>query len=487
MSDVQVFARFRPKNKKEEKKSSIYSIRDGNTIDVADHSYTFDRVFGEDSTQEQVYQSVAFPLVQQVLDGFNCTVMAYGQTGSGKSYTMFGNSENIGIIPRIGCDLFRAVSDRAEQYQSTIECSYVEIYMEKVRDLLNPELDNLKLREMTSKKTDDSFVYIEGCTVCSVGTMEDMLKVMHRGDQVRSVAATNMNKHSSRSHSVFVVTLTQVHTEKQTRRISKLFLVDLAGSEQVDKSGVSGLTLEQAKTINKSLSTLSLVIQSLVERKKGAHIPYRDSKLTRLLTDSLGGNSKTVLLLALSPAEGSVHETVSTLGFGARAKKMVNNATVNEEMTVGTYKTMVNTITKDLNIWKLKHEELESRHNELLAKYNILDQAHNELYKTFYSLEKSYQDLTEAKARTEQELKQLKETYDSDAEKQIQEWKVKMGLELEKQELVEKQELEKQSREYTPPQSTETCIYRTGNLIVFGMDSMFNHQSLNPMFTFEQF
>lgn len=400
-ADVQVFARFRPLNEREQRLSEetaaaaaasrgVYRFRtegDPRTIEVLrpalssssssssaveEKEFTFDGIFPETTSQEELYLQTARPLVAEVLKGFNCTMMAYGQTGAGKSYTMTGRMDDeaepgqAGIIPRLLRDLFDEVAARASQTAFVIQCSYVEIYMERVRDLLNPERDNLKLREVvvpkassTKKKSlaTQSCVYIEGCTVCTVQHWGDMLKVMQRGDAHRALSATDMNARSSRSHAVFVVHVSQTDLVKQTRRASKLCLVDLAGSEQVQRSGVTGLALEQAKKINKSLSALAMVIQALVERQAGEHIPYRDSKLTRLLTDSLGGNAKTVLLLALSPSPDSLSETFSTLSFGARAKHMVNQATVNEELSLSTYKKMVSALTQEVDVWKRKYEE----------------------------------------------------------------------------------------------------------------------------------
>jgi hypothetical protein len=313
-----------------------------------------------------------------------------------------------------------------------------------------------------------------------------MLKVMNRGDANRVTAATDMNDRSSRSHAVFVINLTQTDIVKQTRRSSKLFLVDLAGSEQVSRSGASGLTLEQAKKINKSLSALSLVIQSLVEKKHGSHIPYRDSKLTRLLTDSLGGNAKTVLLLAMSPSYDSLGETYSTLGFGSRAKKMQNNAKVNEEMTIGTYKKLVSVMGKDLDVWKRKYEDADKKYSDLLENYQKL----------------------------ENECLKLKTTSDATADLEIARWKAEMGLmlassveELEKKKGVEEvKELEEVDegedevvvdeiltvgerggdvtrRSSTECSSTtmlnldELCMFHVGNMVVFDADAMFTFES----------
>lgn len=316
-----------------------------------------------------------------MLDGNHRFVLGDGTVthNSGKTHSMMGgsSSEMEGIIPRMMKDLFQRVEDRKDRVSTVVQCSYVEIYLEKVRDLLDPSRDNLKLREVVSKtfskktkktKATKSYVYIEDCTVCTVRTVKDMMKVMRKGQSHRMVASTEMNHHSSRSHSVFVVNVVQTNIAKQTRKCSKVFLVDLAGSENVGRSKATGLTLEQASQINKSLSALSLVISALVDKRK-RHVPYRDSKLTRLLTDSLGGNSKTVLLLALSPSFDSLRETYSTLGFGTRAKKVENCARINEDISISTYKKMVLDLREELEQWKLKHQVLLGRHGVLRDRY----------------------------------------------------------------------------------------------------------------------
>ena len=439
-ADVQVFARFRPLNTREQKhyaqhpdqpcpnytfqKDSANTIRverpGGIGHEIKD--FTFDAVFSEETTQAQLYERVAAPLVPEILKGYNCTLMAYGQTSAGKTHTVMGqrhNPEQQGIIPRLMKDLFNTATDRKDTTVFSIQCSYVEIYMEQVRDLINPKLGNLKLREVVSTKkiksqkqkgrvktVKKSYVYIEGCTVCTVTNFTDMMKVLKKGDQHRITAATEMNQRSSRSHSVFIVNVTQTNTAKQTRKSSKLFLVDLAGSEEVGRSGVTGLTLEQAKQINKSLSSLSHVIRALTDKKPYQHIPYRDSKLTRLLTDSLGGNSKTALILALSPSYDSLRETYSTLGFGARAKHVKNKARANEEMTVDNYKKMVQTLQHQV-------QHLEAKINEQNPKTVLQD---NTQFKTLELKHKALKsELIELKVQHAQlvtEYQTLKDTYE---------------------------------------------------------------------------
>lgn len=433
-SDVKVFARFRPLNKreiqyaldhKEKNNEPIYHFKNdndfrtieiiqpvketvtGTVVDQKTKEFSFDHIFPETSTQPEIYSEIARPLLADILKGFNCTIMAYGQTGSGKSFTMMGetisrantmmgetinnsdfdDNSNAGIIPRIVQELFTRIEQKKEETLFTVQCSYVEIYLEKVRDLINPALDNLKIREViakssssTKQKNEKSYIYIEGCTVCTVKSLKDMMKVMKHGEANRVTATTEMNDRSSRSHSVFILNITQTDLIRQTRKSSKLFLVDLAGSEQVQRSGATGLTLEQAKKINKSLSALSLVIQTLTEKKgKDPHIPYRDSKLTRLLTDSLGGNSKTVLIVALSPAKDSLWETYSSLGFGSRAKKIQNCASINEEISPETYKKLIQTLTRDIDDYKTKYLTIQNDYQLLLSKYEQLLKSGNSL------------------------------------------------------------------------------------------------------------
>ena len=370
-NDVKVYARFRPRISRESGETNkIYNLKNneqtveilksrvtknlsGDTIQDTKRDFTFDHIFPEEIDQEQLYNYAAEPLVEELLTGYNVTILAYGQTGSGKTYTMMGDKCSPGIIPRIISDIFQRAENRKLNGSFTIQCSYIEIYLERIRDLLNTQLDNLKLREIKSDGMKTASVYIEGCTVCSIQNLNDMLKIIKKGEASRTIAATDMNERSSRSHSVLIVTLNQTDAIKQTRKSSKLFLVDLAGSEDITRSGAMGLTLEQAKKINKSLSALSLVIQALTENN--THVPYRDSKLTRLLTDSLGGNAKTVMILACSPSSDSLTETISTLNFGSRTKKMKNCARINEDIS---YKKMVSVLKAELAMWISKYDEL---------------------------------------------------------------------------------------------------------------------------------
>lgn len=283
------------------------------------------------SQQADIFDFSIRPTVDDILNGYNGTVFAYGQTGAGKSYTMMGSNiddeENRGVIPRIVEQIFASIMSSPPNIEYTVRVSYMEIYMERIRDLLNPACDNLPVHEEKTRG-----VYVKGLLEIYVSSVQEVYEVMRRGDAARAVAATNMNQESSRSHSIFVVTITQKNIETGSAKSGQLFLVDLAGSEKVGKTGASGQTLEEAKKINKSLSALGMVINSLTDGKS-SHIPYRDSKLTRILQESLGGNSRTTLIVNCSPSSYNALETLGTLRFGMRAKAIKNKAKVNAELS----------------------------------------------------------------------------------------------------------------------------------------------------------
>jgi len=283
------------------------------------------------SKQSDIFDYSIRPTVDDILNGYNGTVFAYGQTGAGKSYTMMGTSidddEGRGVIPRIVEQIFASILTSPGTIEYTVRVSYMEIYMERIRDLLAPQNDNLPVHEEKNRG-----VYVKGLLEIYVSSVQEVYEVMRRGGNARAVAATNMNQESSRSHSIFVITITQKNVETGSAKSGQLFLVDLAGSEKVGKTGASGQTLEEAKKINKSLSALGMVINSLTDGRS-SHIPYRDSKLTRILQESLGGNSRTSLIINCSPSSYNDSETVSTLRFGMRAKSIKNKAKVNAELS----------------------------------------------------------------------------------------------------------------------------------------------------------
>uniref|UniRef100_A0A8C5F5Q3 Kinesin motor domain-containing protein n=1 Tax=Gadus morhua TaxID=8049 RepID=A0A8C5F5Q3_GADMO len=287
--------------------------------------------------QDKVFQCLGDSLLDNAFLGYNACIFAYGQTGSGKSYTMMGSAEQPGLIPRLCCSLFaRTLEEQREGEVFTVEVSYLEIYNEKVRDLLDPKGSRQALRVREHSVMGP---YVDGLSRLAVACYKDVESLMSEGNKSRTVAATNMNEESSRSHGVFNLILTHTLTDRTTgtqgEKVSKLSLVDLAGSERAAKTGAAGERLKEGSNINRSLSTLGLVISALAEqgagKNKNKFVPYRDSVLTWLLKDSLGGNSRTAMVATVSPAADNYEETLSTLRYADRAKSIVNHAVVNED------------------------------------------------------------------------------------------------------------------------------------------------------------
>uniref|UniRef100_A0A671SVR1 Kinesin-like protein KIF13B n=1 Tax=Sinocyclocheilus anshuiensis TaxID=1608454 RepID=A0A671SVR1_9TELE len=287
--------------------------------------------------QDVVFQCLGESLLHNAFQGYNACIFAYGQTGSGKSYTMMGSVDQPGLIPRLCSSLFeRTVQHQREEESFTVEVSYMEIYNEKVRDLLDPKGSRQALRVREHKVLGP---YVDGLSRLAVESYKDIESLMSEGNKSRTVAATNMNEESSRSHAVFNIILTHTLKDLQSgtsgEKVSKLSLVDLAGSERAAKTGAAGERLKEGSNINKSLTTLGLVISALADqgagKNKNKFVPYRDSVLTWLLKDSLGGNSRTAMVATVSPAADNYDETLSTLRYADRAKSIVNHAVVNED------------------------------------------------------------------------------------------------------------------------------------------------------------
>ncbi|XP_069469694.1 kinesin-like protein KIF13A isoform X1 [Ambystoma mexicanum] len=287
--------------------------------------------------QEVVFKSLGEGILDNAFQGYNACIFAYGQTGSGKSFSMMGNADQPGLIPRLCCALFQRVSKEENDSQTfKVEVSYMEIYNEKVRDLLDPKGNRQPLKVREHKVLGP---YVDGLSQLAVTNFEDIESLMSEGNKSRTVAATNMNEESSRSHAVFSIIVTQTLFDHQSgnsgEKVSKVSLVDLAGSERVSKTGAAGERLKEGSNINKSLTTLGLVISSLADqcagKGKNKFVPYRDSVLTWLLKDNLGGNSKTAMIATISPAADNYEETLSTLRYADRAKRIVNHAVVNED------------------------------------------------------------------------------------------------------------------------------------------------------------
>ncbi|XP_064453189.1 kinesin-like protein KIF13A isoform X4 [Mirounga angustirostris] len=287
--------------------------------------------------QEVVFKCLGEGILEKAFQGYNACIFAYGQTGSGKSFSMMGSAEQLGLIPRLCCALFKRISlEQNESQTFKVEVSYMEIYNEKVRDLLDPKGNRQSLKVREHKVLGP---YVDGLSQLAVTSFEDIESLMSEGNKSRTVAATNMNEESSRSHAVFNIVITQTLYDLQSgnsgEKVSKVSLVDLAGSERVSKTGAAGERLKEGSNINKSLTTLGLVISSLADQAAGKgknkFVPYRDSVLTWLLKDNLGGNSQTSMIATISPAADNYEETLSTLRYADRAKRIVNHAIVNED------------------------------------------------------------------------------------------------------------------------------------------------------------
>ncbi|GAV04235.1 hypothetical protein RvY_14545-2 [Ramazzottius varieornatus] len=321
------------------------SPNDGHSLDKKHQkNFAFDHCFWscrkDDphfADQDDVFEAVGRGVLENAFQGYNACIFAYGQTGSGKSYTMMGTNDQPGVIPRLCRSLFHQIeTDPSSTTSYKVEVSYMEIYNEKVYDLLNPRgtKQSLRVREHSILGP-----YVDGLTVEAVESFEDIEILMADGNRVRTVAATNMNSESSRSHAVFTILLTQVVEDLASgvrgEKVSKMSLVDLAGSERAAKTGAEGDRLKEGSNINKSLTTLGLVISSLADQSsgktKGVFVPYRDSILTWLLKDNLGGNSRTVMIATISAAADEYEETLSTLHYANRTKRIVNHAVVNED------------------------------------------------------------------------------------------------------------------------------------------------------------
>jgi kinesin family protein 3/17 len=292
-------------------------------------NFRFDMVYGLDSIQEQIYGEAAYPIVASVLEGYNGTIFAYGQTGTGKTFTMVGEAaEHRGITPRAFEQIFYGVEQHPTA-QFLIRVAFLEIYNEEIHDLLSKDRNN----KLDLKENPDTGVYVKDLNTFVVKSIEEMQRTMIAGLKNRHTGETNMNRDSSRSHSIFIVTVETSETDSAGiahYRVGKLNLVDLAGSERQSKTGATGDRFKEATNINKSLLILGNVISSLVDGVS-SHIPYRDSKLTRLLQESLGGNSKTVMMANVGPADYNYDETISTLRYANRAKQIKCKPKINED------------------------------------------------------------------------------------------------------------------------------------------------------------
>ncbi|RUP44910.1 kinesin heavy chain [Jimgerdemannia flammicorona] len=382
-NNIKVVCRFRPQNKLEISEGGVPIINiddEGTSVQLQGQEFqgppfAFDKVFGMDSKQKDIFDYSIKSIVDDVVGGYNGTVFAYGQTGSGKTFSMMGvmdNDELKGITPRLVEQIFQSIVESPSNMEFTVKVSFMEIYMEKVRDLLAPQNDNLPIHEDKTRG-----VYVKGLAEVYVSSVDEIHEVMRRGTGARIVAYTStcsrsfgpflsglslfttapltppplcsapdMNAESSRSHSIFVITVANKNLDTGAVKQGKLHLVDLAGSEKVGKTGASGQTLEEAKKINKSLTALGMVINALTDGKS-SHVPYRDSKLTRILQEALGGNSRTTLIINCSPSSYNEAETLSTLRFGMRAKTIKNKAKINADLSPAELKALLKKVKSE--------------------------------------------------------------------------------------------------------------------------------------------
>ncbi|KAK5657027.1 hypothetical protein OQA88_3553 [Cercophora sp. LCS_1] len=449
-TNINVVVRCRGRNGREVKENSAVVVgTDGvkgkvvelsmGPASLSNKTYNFDRVFSQAADQSMIFDDVVKPIMDEMLTGYNCTIFAYGQTGTGKTYTMSGDmtctlgllSDEAGIIPRVLQALFNKLE--AEETDHCVRCSFIELYNEELRDLLSPDDSaKLKIYDDNSKKNHATTV-VQGMEERHITNATDGLKWLQEGSVRRQVAATKCNDLSSRSHTIFTIT---VHAKRKTESgedylmAGKLNLVDLAGSENIQRSGAENKRAAEAGLINKSLLTLGRVINALVDRS--AHIPYRESKLTRLLQDSLGGRTKTCIIATVSPAKSNLEETISTLDYAFRAKNIRNkpqlNALVNKKTLLREFAGEIEKLKSELIATRQRngvylstdaYEEItaqnESRRiltEEQGARIEMLENNLRNKVQELFSLTSSFMGLKKEHEGTRAQLDETKEVLD---------------------------------------------------------------------------
>lgn len=432
--NIQVVVRCRPFNSAERKASALpvvecdhlrkeVILRTGGLTDKSSRkTYTFDMVFGSSTKQIDVYRSVVCPILDEVIMGYNCTIFAYGQTGTGKTFTMEGerspNGEYTweedplaGIIPRTLHQIFEKLSTDGTEF--SVKVSLLEIYNEELFDLLNPDVSE-KL-QMFDDPRNKRGVIIKGLEEITVHNKDEVYQILEKGAAKRTTAATLMNAYSSRSHSVFSITIHMKETTingEELVKIGKLNLVDLAGSENIGRSGAVDKRAREAGNINQSLLTLGRVITALVERTP--HVPYRESKLTRILQDSLGGRTKTSIIATISPASLNLEETLSTLEYAHRAKNIMNKPEVNQKLTkkalIKEYTEEIERLKRDLAATREKNGIFISEENfkTMSGKLTVQEEQIVELMEKIGVLEEELSRVTELFTDSKSELDQCK-------------------------------------------------------------------------------
>ncbi|XP_004509479.1 kinesin-like protein KIN-14E isoform X1 [Cicer arietinum] len=328
---IRVYCRLRPVSEKEvsEKEGEAVIAVDEFTVEFLwkedkPKQFMYDRVFRGDATQETVFEDTRY-LVQSAVDGYNVCIFAYGQTGSGKTFTIYGSEDNPGLTPRAIAELFRILRRDSNKYSFSLKAYMVELYQDNLIDLLLPK--NAKHSKLDIKKDSTGMVVVENVTVMSISTIEELNNIIQKGSERRHISGTQMNEESSRSHLILSIVIESTNLQSQSVARGKLSFVDLAGSERVKKSGAKGSQLKEAQSINKSLSALGDVISAL--STGGQYTPYRNHKLTMLMSDSLGGNAKTLMFVNVSPIESSLDETHNSLMYASRVRSIVNDPSKN--------------------------------------------------------------------------------------------------------------------------------------------------------------
>ncbi|XP_059114629.1 kinesin-like protein KIF11 [Peromyscus eremicus] len=434
--NIQVVVRCRPFNLAE-RKASAHSVVEcdhvrkevsvrtaGLTDKTSRKTYTFDMVFGASTKQIDVYRSVVCPILDEVIMGYNCTIFAYGQTGTGKTFTMEGErSPNevytweedplAGIIPRTLHQIFEKLTDNGTEF--SVKVSLLEIYNEELFDLLSSSTDVSERLQMFDDPRNKRGVIIKGLEEITVHNKDEVYQILEKGAAKRTTAATLMNAYSSRSHSVFSVTIHMKETTidgEELVKIGKLNLVDLAGSENIGRSGAVDKRAREAGNINQSLLTLGRVITALVERTP--HIPYRESKLTRILQDSLGGRTRTSIIATISPASLNLEETLSTLEYAHRAKNIMNKPEVNQKLTkkalIKEYTEEIERLKRDLAAAREKNGVYISEENfrAMNGKLTVQEEQIIELAGKIDVLEEDLSKVTELFVESKNELDQCK-------------------------------------------------------------------------------
>ncbi|XP_056385368.1 kinesin-like protein KIF11 isoform X2 [Hyla sarda] len=432
--NIQVVVRCRPFNQMERKANSHsvlecdpqrkeVSVRTGGINDkLGKKNYAFDMVFGPSAKQIEVYRSVVCPILDEVIMGYNCTIFAYGQTGTGKTFTMEGERSAeeeftweqdplAGIIPRTLHQIFEKLSENGTEF--SVKVSLLEIYNEELFDLLSPTPDVGERLQMFDDPRNKRGVIIKGLEEVTVHNKDEVYHILERGAAKRTTASTLMNAYSSRSHSVFSVTIHMKETTvdgEELVKIGKLNLVDLAGSENIGRSGAVDKRAREAGNINQSLLTLGRVITALVER--APHIPYRESKLTRILQDSLGGRTKTSIIATVSPASINLEETVSTLEYANRAKNILNKPEVNQKLTK---RALIKEYTEEIERLKRDLAAAREKNGVYLSSEN-----YEQLQGKIVCQEEQISEFTDKIAAMEEELKRVTELF-SESKKELEE------------------------------------------------------------------